>query len=78
MKYLGKIEIKEGFSLFNPTMEVRGIFESINEEGEVDFKYIEIHFTEPNQKLIHSRFWIVTDETIEEFLTSHNVLYKFK
>ena len=59
-------------------MEVKGIFESINEEDEVDFKYIEVNFTEPNKKLIHSRYWVVTNETIEEFISSHNVLNKFK
>ena len=76
MKYNGTIEIKEGFSLTNPTMEVKGIFESVNDEGEIDFKYIEVHFKENG--IFHSRYWIIENETIEEFVASHNVLNKFK
>lgn len=79
MKLIGTIEIKPNFYLTDPTMVVKGIFDSNDENDVFQFKYIEIHFTEPNKKLIHSRYWEISDGvTADEFISSHDVLKQFK
>ena len=79
MKYTGEIEIKEGFKLVNPTMEVKGIFDSLDEDDNFMFKYLEIYFTVPNETIKHSRYWVIDEGvTAEDFITNHEVLNKFK
>ena len=49
----------------NPTYEVKGIFESLNENEEVEFLFLEIHFQENGEGTIHSRFWVVETNNLE-------------
>lgn len=83
MKYTGTIEIKDGFSLTNPTMVSQGIKDAmkineVTQEETFDFKYLEVYFTEPNNKLVHSRYWVIGDGvTEEEAITSNDVLNRF-
>jgi len=78
MYYKGTIEIKKGFSLTNPTMDVQGIFDSLDNEDNLLFKYLEIHFKEPNDKLIHSRWWMIEEGVTEdEFISNNEVLKQF-
>lgn len=80
MKYAGTIEIKEGFELTNPVMEVKGIFDNLDEDGNLLNKYLEIHFTSEDSKVkIHARGWKIEEGvTSQEFIDNHNVLNKFK
>ena len=80
-KYNGTIEITPNLSLTNPTMDSQGIKTAYKEESEteIDFKYLEIYFTEPNKKGIHSRFWVIKEDMTEsDFVAKHEVLSKFK
>ena len=78
MKYKGTIEIKDGFSLTNPTMESQGIKDALDGEDNILFKYLEVYFQEPNQRIIHSRYWEISDESEQDFINNNNVLNKFK
>jgi hypothetical protein len=69
------IKIKEDLELLNPTMEVKGIFDALDENGNFDFKYLEIHFKGENIKGIHSRYWIIEEGvTAEDFINNHEIL----
>lgn len=60
------MKITDELYLENPTYDVRGIFDSVDEEGVVNFKYLLIHFQEGGKGTIHSRYWVVETENIEE------------
>lgn len=79
MKYIGEINIQGGLILTNPTMEVKGIFDSIDEESN-PFKYIQCIFVEQNdpKQTPHSRFWIVESEDIQAEINNNPVLSQFK
>ena len=78
MKHTGEIEIKEGFTLVNPTMEVQGIFDHLDEDDNFIRKYLEIYFVDDKGHK-HSREWTIEEGvTVEDFIASHDVLNKFK
>ena len=79
MEAEGLIKVKEGFELLNPVMDVQGIFEDVDEDGVLNFKYIVIHFTSDDRKGTHSRYWEIEEGvTVEEFISNHEALKKLK
>jgi len=77
MMYEGTITIQDK-ELNNPTLDVRGIFDSVNDNGELDFKYIECYFQENGKGTIHSRFWVVETEEVDLELSKIDELKDFK
>ena len=65
MEAIGNIEIKDGFTLENPTLEIKGIFEALKEDDTHDFYYLECYFQANGEGTTHSRYWIVETQDVE-------------
>ena len=77
MKAKGKIEIKDGFVLSNPTVEIRGIFEALKEDETHDYYYLECYFKENGKGAVYSRFWIVETNDLETEINNIEILKVF-
>jgi hypothetical protein len=76
MKYNGTLNIK-GVDFVNPIMEIKGIFDSLDEDEIVLYKYLECYFTCDNLKGVHSRHWIVESEDVQTEISNNETLNKF-
>ncbi len=77
MKAIGSIEIKDGFVLSSPTLEIKGIFEALKADETRDYYYLECYFQENGKGTVHSRYWIVETNDLETEINNIEILKVF-
>ena len=68
------MRIKPDLVLDNPTVNVLGIFDSLHENGTLDFKYLEVYFQEEGKSTTYSRYWTVDSDDIAAEIVKIDVL----